>query len=85
MRFCISWSIFSISAMILTLFAEHSGPGELIEIFPVANNERAIRVELFGDEIERITEIDVLTGEIVGERDMSRSSRPLTSLPVRIR
>ena len=37
--------------------------------FPVANNERAIRVELFGDEIERITEIDVLTGEIVGERD----------------
>ena len=34
-----------------------------------SNNERAIRVELFGDEIERITEIDVLTGEIVGERD----------------
>ncbi|XEC95416.1 excinuclease ABC subunit UvrB [Paenibacillus tarimensis] len=43
--------------------------GDVIEIFPVANNERAIRVELFGDEIERITEIDVLTGEIVGERD----------------
>ncbi|AJY75230.1 excinuclease ABC subunit UvrB [Paenibacillus beijingensis] len=43
--------------------------GDIIEIFPVANNERAIRVELFGDEIERITEIDVLTGEIVGERD----------------
>ncbi|GMK38298.1 UvrABC system protein B [Paenibacillus sp. CCS19] len=43
--------------------------GDVIEIFPVANNERAIRVELFGDEIERITEIDVLTGEIIGTRD----------------
>lgn len=43
--------------------------GDIIEIFPVANNERAIRVELFGDEIERISEIDVLTGEIVGERE----------------
>ncbi|CAH1192727.1 UvrABC system protein B [Paenibacillus plantiphilus] len=43
--------------------------GDIIEIFPIANNERAIRVELFGDEIERITEIDVLTGEIIGERE----------------
>lgn len=43
--------------------------GDIIEIFPVANNERAIRVELFGDEIERISEIDVLTGEIVGDRE----------------
>ncbi len=43
--------------------------GDVIEIFPVANNERAIRIELFGDEIERITEIDTLTGEIVGERE----------------
>lgn len=43
--------------------------GDIVEIFPVANNERAIRVELFGDEIERITEIDVLTGEIMGERE----------------
>lgn len=43
--------------------------GDVVEIFPVANNERAIRVELFGDEIERITEIDVLTGEIIGTRD----------------
>ncbi|WP_399538496.1 excinuclease ABC subunit UvrB [uncultured Paenibacillus sp.] len=43
--------------------------GDVIEIFPVANNERAVRVELFGDEIERITEIDTLTGEIAGERD----------------
>lgn len=43
--------------------------GDIVEIFPVANNERAVRVELFGDEIERISEIDVITGEIVGERD----------------
>ncbi|WP_240941857.1 excinuclease ABC subunit UvrB [Paenibacillus sp. HB172176] len=43
--------------------------GDIVEIFPVANNERAIRVELFGDEIERISEIDVLTGEIMGERE----------------
>ncbi|WP_123042189.1 excinuclease ABC subunit UvrB [Cohnella candidum] len=43
--------------------------GDVIEIFPVSRGDQAIRVELFGDEIERITEIDVLTGEIVGERD----------------
>jgi len=43
--------------------------GDIVEIFPISNNERAMRVELFGDEIERITEIDVLTGEVVGERD----------------
>ncbi|MBW5448431.1 excinuclease ABC subunit UvrB [Cohnella sp. CFH 77786] len=43
--------------------------GDVVEIFPASHGEQAIRVELFGDEIERITEIDVLTGEIVGERD----------------
>lgn len=43
--------------------------GDVIEIFPVSRGEQAIRVELFGDEIERITEIDVLTGEILGERE----------------
>ena len=43
--------------------------GDVLEIFPVSNTEKAIRVELFGDEIERITEIDVLNGEILGERD----------------
>ncbi|MDF2564784.1 MAG: uvrB [Massilibacillus sp.] len=42
--------------------------GDVVEIFPAGYNERAIRVELFGDEIERILEIDVLTGEIYGER-----------------
>jgi excinuclease ABC subunit B len=43
--------------------------GDVIEIFPASNSEHAVRVELFGDEIERITEINVLTGEILGERD----------------
>ncbi|WNS42723.1 excinuclease ABC subunit UvrB [Paenibacillus sp. MMS20-IR301] len=43
--------------------------GDVIEIFPASQGEHAIRVELFGDEVERITEIDVLTGELIGERD----------------
>ena len=43
--------------------------GDVLEIFPASHGERAIRVEFFGDEIERITEIDVLTGELVGERE----------------
>ncbi len=43
--------------------------GDVIEIFPASRGEQAVRVELFGDEIERITEINVLTGEIIGERD----------------
>lgn len=42
--------------------------GDVLEIFPVSYTERAIRVEFFGDEIDRITEIDTLTGEILGER-----------------
>ena len=42
--------------------------GDTVEIFPAGYNGRALKVELFGDEIERITEFDVLTGEIAGER-----------------
>ncbi len=38
--------------------------GDVVEIFPANFGDRAIRVEFFGDEIERITEIDVLTGEV---------------------
>ncbi|MDO5425651.1 MAG: excinuclease ABC subunit UvrB [Eubacteriales bacterium] len=38
--------------------------GDVLEIFPAMNTETAIRVEFFGDEIDRILEIDVLTGEI---------------------
>ncbi|MGL4790243.1 MAG: DEAD/DEAH box helicase family protein, partial [Anaerotignaceae bacterium] len=43
--------------------------GDVLEIFPITNSESAIRVEFFGDEIERITEIDVLTGEILRTRN----------------
>jgi excinuclease ABC subunit B len=43
--------------------------GDIIEIFPVASDEKAIRVELFGDEVERISEINALTGEILGVRN----------------
>jgi len=43
--------------------------GDTVEIFPVSSSERAIRVEFFGDEIDRITEIDTLTGEVVGVRN----------------
>lgn len=39
--------------------------GDVVEIFPASSNENAIRVEFFGDEIERITEINVLTGEVL--------------------
>ena len=38
--------------------------GDVVEIFPAVTDERAVRVEFFGDEVDRITEIDVLTGEI---------------------
>ena len=38
--------------------------GDVLEIFPANSTDRAVRVEFFGDEIERITDIDVLTGEI---------------------
>ncbi|MCF6094557.1 excinuclease ABC subunit UvrB [Microaerobacter geothermalis] len=43
--------------------------GDVLEIFPASRGEQAVRVEFFGDEIERISEIDVLTGEIIAERD----------------
>ena len=42
--------------------------GDVLEIFPVSTSDRAIRVEFFGDEVDRITEIDALTGEVLGVR-----------------
>ncbi len=42
--------------------------GDVVEIYPASASEQAIRIELFGDEIEHIYEINVLTGEILGER-----------------
>ncbi|OLO38128.1 excinuclease ABC subunit B [Alkalihalophilus pseudofirmus] len=43
--------------------------GDVVEIFPASRDEQCIRIEFFGDEIERITEVDALTGEIKGERN----------------
>lgn len=43
--------------------------GDVVEIFPVSRDEHCLRVEFFGDEIDRIREVDALTGEIIGERD----------------
>ena len=43
--------------------------GDVVEIFPVSKDEHCIRVEFFGDEVERIREVDALTGEIIGERN----------------
>ena len=43
--------------------------GDVLEVFPAESSETAIRIEFFGDEIERITEIDVVTGEIKGTRN----------------
>lgn len=43
--------------------------GDIVEVLPASSSERAIRVEFFGDEIERITEVNVLTGEVI--RQMS--------------
>ena len=40
--------------------------GDVLEVFPASQSDNAIRIEFFGDEIERITEINVLTGEIIG-------------------
>ena len=41
--------------------------GDIVEIFPVASTDRAIRLEFFGDEIDRISEVDVLTGTALAE------------------
>ncbi len=43
--------------------------GDVVEIFPASRDERCMRVEFFGDEIDRIREVDALTGEILGERE----------------
>ena len=43
--------------------------GDVVEIFPASRDEKCLRVEFFGDEIDRIREVDALTGEILGERD----------------
>lgn len=43
--------------------------GDVVEIFPASRDEHCIRVEFFGDEVDRIREVDALTGEIIGDRN----------------
>ncbi len=43
--------------------------GDVLEVFPASYSSRAIRIQFFGDEIEKIFETDVLTGQIIGERN----------------
>ncbi|MFA1821364.1 excinuclease ABC subunit UvrB [Virgibacillus oceani] len=43
--------------------------GDSVEVIPASREERCIRIEFFGDEIDRIREVDALTGEIVGDRE----------------
>ncbi|NLM20245.1 MAG: excinuclease ABC subunit UvrB [Peptococcaceae bacterium] len=42
--------------------------GDVVEVCPAASSEKAIRIEMFGDEIEHLYEVNILTGEILGER-----------------
>ena len=43
--------------------------GDVVEIVPASHGEQALRVEFFGEEIERITAVDILTGEMIGRRE----------------
>lgn len=43
--------------------------GDVVEIFPASRDERCMRIEFFGDEIDRIREVDALTGEVMGDRE----------------
>ncbi len=43
--------------------------GDTIEVTPAGNNGRAIRIELFGDEVDKISEFEILTGKVIGRRD----------------
>lgn len=43
--------------------------GDVVEIFPASRDEQCVRVEFFGDEIERIRDMDPLTGEIIADRE----------------
>ena len=45
------------------------GAGRFVEIIPASREEHCVRIEFFGDEIDRIREVDALTGEIIGDRE----------------
>ena len=59
--------------------------GDVLEIFPANSTDRAVRVEFFGDEIERITDIDVLTERSKVWKAMQRFSLHLITLCLRSR
>lgn len=42
--------------------------GDILEVFPAGSDNKAIRIEFFGDEIDRIVEVDYITGKVIGER-----------------
>lgn len=43
--------------------------GDVVEVYPIGSSQRALKIDFFGDEIERILEFDALTGEVLGERN----------------
>lgn len=43
--------------------------GDVVEVFPASREDKALRIEFFGDEIDRIREVDALTGEVIGDRE----------------
>ncbi|HWI47828.1 MAG TPA: excinuclease ABC subunit UvrB [Rummeliibacillus sp.] len=43
--------------------------GDVVEIFPASRDERCMRIEFFGDEVDRIREVDAITGEVLGDRE----------------
>lgn len=43
--------------------------GDVVEVFPASREDKALRIEFFGDEIDRIREVDALTGEVIGARE----------------
>lgn len=43
--------------------------GDIVEVFPASRDDHALRIEFFGDEIDRIREVDTLTGEVIGDRE----------------
>lgn len=43
--------------------------GDVVEVFPASREDKALRIEFFGDEIDRIREVDALTGEVIGNRE----------------
>lgn len=45
--------------------------GDVLEVFPASSDSKALRIEFFGDEVDRIREIDALTGEITSELDLA--------------